>query len=134
MDLVKLKTELTTDPLGRGYAGMTDDEAAATFRINDRQVNRDALDGGLLVSALVRSEYNALVANDKNYVQLIAGTATPIPLTPAFKAELGAIFPAGSATRTALLALVKRAGNRADELGLGGMPTASDVADAKRLP
>jgi len=56
-----------------------------------------------------------------------------LPLTVTVKQELGAIFPAGSQTRTNLIALLKRDGSRADELGLGHV-TPSHVADARRLP
>lgn len=132
MDLQKLKTELDTDPIARGYSGMTDEAAAETFKLNDRQPNRTDLDGGLLVASVVRSEFAALSAGDKQYVQLVA-MASSLPLTATLKTELGAIFPAGSTTRTNLVALMKRPGNRAEELDLGGVPTPSDVANARRL-
>lgn len=132
MNLQALKQELILDPLGRGYSSLSDEAAAATFSILDRSVNRDALDGGLLVSCIVRAEFSALTAGDKDYLHLIAATATPIPLTAGFKAEVGAVFGAGTATRANLLAAVKRAGNRAEELNLGRVPTTSDIADAKR--
>jgi hypothetical protein len=133
MDLIALKTELTTDPIGRGYASKNDEQAAATFSIMDRQPNRETLESGLLVAAIVRSEFAALVAGDKQYVQMVA-TAPTMPLTATLKTELGAIFPAGSATRANLVALMKRPGNRAEELNLGGIPTTSEVANARRLP
>lgn len=135
MDLAKLKTELTTDPLSRGYATKTDEQAAATFAINDRQPNRDSLDTGLLAASLTRADLGnaAVTANDKDYLRIVVSAGT-LPLTATIKTELGAIFPAGSTTRANLLALMKRPGNRAEELNLGGIPTASDVADAKRLP
>lgn len=132
MDLQKLKTELTSDPLNRGYGAMSDEEAAKTFSVLDRTPNRTDLDGGLLVASIVRSEFAALSAGDKQYVQLVCA-ADSLPLTATLKSELGAIFPAGSATRTNLLALMKRPGNRAEELDLGGIPTTSDVANARRL-
>jgi hypothetical protein len=132
MNLVALKNELTNDPIARGYAALSDEAAAKTFEVNDRQPNRIDLDGGLLVASIVRSEYAALSAGDKDYVRLVA-LASSLPLTATLKTELGAIFPAGSATRTNLLALLKRPGNRAEELDLGGIPSPSDVANARRL-
>lgn len=132
MDYAALKTEITTNPAGIGYAGLDDEAIAAKLAVANRQVNREAIDGGLLASAIVRSEYAALSANDKDYVRLLCATATPIPLTASFKTELGAVFGAGTATRTNLVALTKRTGTRAEEINLGGQPTASDVANAKR--
>lgn len=131
MDLAKLKTELTTDPIGRGYADMGDEAAAATFAVNDRQPNRETLDSGLLAASLVLSEYTALTAAQKDYLR-IACSAGVLPITATLKSELGDIFPQGSTTRANLLGLMKRPGNRADELNLGGVPTASDVANARR--
>ena len=134
INLAALKTELTTDPLGRGYAVMTDEQAAASLALSDRQADRDMLDSALLVASIVRAEYATLSANDKDYVRLVGAVDGPLPLTANLKTQLGAIFPAGSATRANLVALLKRTGSRAEELNLGGSPTPSDVADAKRLP
>lgn len=132
MDLVALKTELTTDPLGRGYAGMDDEAAANSLALPNRQANRETLDAGMLAASIVQSEYTALTAAQKDYLRLIVSAGT-MPLTATVKAELGTIFPAGSGTRANFVALLKRPGNRADELNLGGVPTPSDVADARRL-
>lgn len=134
-DLAKLKAELLTDPLGRGYAGMTDEQAAKSLNKPDRPgVPREAIDGGLLASCLVRTEYAALNAADKEYVRLLCATATPIPLTAHFKGELRDVFGANTGMRTKLMDAIKRSGTRAEELELGGTVTPSDVADAKRLP
>jgi hypothetical protein len=131
MDLVALKAELTTDPLARGYANMDDEAAAVSLNTKNRQANRDTLETGLLLASIVLSEFTALTAAQKQYLQLI--TAAPsLPLTSTLKTELGSIFPAGSATRTNFTALLKRTGSRAEELGLGNV-TCSDVANAKRL-
>lgn len=131
MDLQALKTELTTDPLSRGYSTMTDEQAAARLNVPDRQPNRETLDAGSLVASIVRAELAALTANDKDYLRLVAMAQT-MPLTVTLKTELGGIFPVGSQTRANLVALLKRTGSRAEELGLGSV-SPSDVADAKRL-
>lgn len=132
MDLVALKSELNSDPLGRGYAAMSDEQAANSLNVSDRTPNRDTLDAGYLVASIVQSEYGSLSAAQKDYLRLIAMAQT-LPLTATVKVELGAIFPANSATRANLLALMKRPGSRAEELGLGTI-TPSNVADARRLP
>lgn len=133
INLTALKAEITTDPLTRGYSGMSDDAIAASLAVPNRQADREALDSGTLVASIVSADYVGLTANQKDYVRLVA-MATSVPLTAALKSELGAIFPAGSTTRANLIALQKRPGTRAEELNLGGQPTASDVANAKRLP
>lgn len=131
MDLIALKAELQNDPLARGYSGMSDEAAANSFRTADRTPNREMLDGGMIVASLVQAEYVALTANQKDYLRIVC-SASSMPVTATLKTELGSIFPANSATRANLLALLKRPGNRAEELNLGGIPTPSDIANARR--
>ena len=131
MDLQALKTELLAGHPGTGPYSANDETAAGQLNATNRQPNRETLDSGLLVASIVRSELTALAAADKEYLRLVA-MAQSLPLTATVKAELGAIFPNGSTTRTNLLALLKRPGSRAEELGLGFV-TASNVADARRL-
>lgn len=112
---------------------MFDEEAAVSLSTPNRQADRETLDAGLLIASIVSAEYVALTATQKDYVRLVAMAQT-LPLTANLKAELAAIFGAGTQTRANLVALMKRPGSRADELKLGGHPTPSDVANAKRLP
>lgn len=132
MDLAALKNELTTDPLTRGYSGMSDEGAAESLNASNRQADRDTLDAGLLVASIVRSEYDSLANAAKDYLRLIA-MAQSLPLTATLKTELAGIFGVGTQTRTNLIALLKRPGSRAQEMGLG-LVTTSNVADARRLP
>jgi len=132
IDFTALGNEIKLNPAGLPYAGKKDDQIADILNTPNRQTNRESLDAGSLIASIVRSEFAALAAADKQYVQLIAMAQT-MPLTATLKTELGAVFPANSATRTNLVALMKRPGTRAEELNLGGSPTASDVAEAKRL-
>lgn len=126
MDLTALKTELGNAQ----YANKGDEEIAAMLSVVNRQANRDSLTGGELAASISRSDFTALTAADKQYVQMLV-TAATLPTTATLKTELGAIFPAGSTTRAALVALLKRPGTRAEELGLGAV-TPSDVANARR--
>lgn len=130
MDLVALKAELTNDPIGRNYASLSDEGVANSLNANDRQPNRDTLEAGYLVASIVQAEYGTLSAAQKDYLRLIAMAQT-LPLTATVKQELASIFPANSTTRANLLALMKRPGSRAEELGLGHV-TPSHVADARR--
>lgn len=132
MDLAKLKTELTTDPLSRGYGSMSDEEASVSLNAPTRQPNRASISGGELAANAVKSEFVALSANDRAYFNMLVLAAT-LPSTPTLRTELATLFPAGSGTRANLVALIKRPGSRADELDLGGVVTPSHVADARRL-
>lgn len=131
MNLAQLKSELTTDPAGLGLAALGDDAAAVALTAETRQIFRETVSGGLIVSSVAKSDFATLSAADKAYLQLLA-VCPDIPLTAQLKTDLSALFPAGSATRTNLVAATKRTGSRADELGLGRV-TASDVANARKL-
>jgi hypothetical protein len=132
MNLTALKTELTDDPLARGYAGMNDEQSAVSLNTADRQPNRESLTGGMFAASVVRTEVAALAsADDKDYVWALM-SAGDMPLTANLTSELKGIFGAGTATRANLIALLKRPGSRAEELGLGFV-TPSHVADARRL-
>lgn len=132
MDLQALKAELTAGHPGTGPYSSDDEVAANQLNAPNRQPNRDTLDSGLLVASIVRTEYDALTAPAKDYLRLIAMAQT-LPLTPTLKTELAGIFGVGTTTRANLVALLKRPGSRAEELGLG-LVNASNVADARRLP
>jgi hypothetical protein len=130
-ELATLKTEITTDPLGRGYAAMDDESASKSLNKLIRTIDRESLSSGLLVSCLDKAEFTALVAADKAYLNLFI-TATEVPMTADVRQALRNMFPAGSKTRANINQATKRDGSRAEELGLGNV-TPSDIADSKRL-
>ena len=129
--LAIIKAELTSDPLSRGYAAMSDQEAAAAINANDREPERDNVTAGVLMSALVLTEYNALAAIERRYFDLLV-SAGSVELNPTVRQQIRALFPAGSGTRAGIMKALRRVGSRADELGIGNV-TPSDIADAKRL-
>lgn len=132
MDLVALKSELTNDPLTRGYSAMSDEQASESLNKADRQPNRETLDSGLFVGSIVASDYAGLTADQRDRVRLLA-TPPLLYVSPHIRQELRDMFPPGSATRTNLRAVLMKQGSRAEELGLGRV-NPSDVADARRLP
>jgi hypothetical protein len=132
MDLQALKTELTTDPLNRGYAALNDEQAAESLNKQDRQPNRETLDSGRFVGSIVATDYAGLTADQRDRVRLLA-TPPLLYVSPHIRQELRDMFPANSATRTNIRAALMQTGSRAEELGLGRV-TPSDVADARRLP
>lgn len=133
MNLQPLKTELTTDPLGRGYAGMTDAQAADNLNAADRTIEASAIPAPALLAGMVYSEWVALTADQKQYLSMLvaAGSFDGRTGKPPRTALL-AMFNGGSQTRSNLQILLGQTVSRASELGLGAV-TPSDIAAAKRL-
>jgi hypothetical protein len=130
MDLVALKTEITTDPAGLGYDGKSHEDQAVLINKQQRTIDAEEISGGVLVSCLDKTEFTALSAADKAYLNLFV-TAGNVPVTANVRQALRALFPADSETRRRINAATRRNGSRAEELGFGRV-TESDVADALR--
>lgn len=117
-----LRTELTTDPLTVGYSGMTD--VAAAVSLNDDGTGRtlpvNTLSASEIYEAIDTAEFAALTAGQKSDIDRILSLGSDIVLTSSSKARamLTAVFGAGTASRTAIVAKVSRAVSRAQELGL----------------
>ena len=62
IDYVALQSELTVDPLGRGYAAMTDQEAADDLNTIYRTTPVEIISGGDVLNATDDTEYNAITA------------------------------------------------------------------------
>lgn len=135
MDLVALKSELTTDPLARGYSGLGDEAAANNLNTVNRTRERPTVTGAQIYNALDPAEFTALSAANQTKVRDIFGLGGDIDVRTGRNARvvLLSLFGAATATRAALAALVQEPCSRAVELGLGTV-TPSDVADARRLP
>ena len=132
MNLVALKSELTTDPLARGYAGMNDEAAANSLNTKDRPVLRKVIPTYEIFEAIIPSEFDALTAPIKARVQMLLGLGQISVNGANAKLTLLGAFNGGSNTRAALIALATQLGGRGDELWLG-LVTPLDVADARRL-
>lgn len=133
MDLRALKTEITSDPVGIGYAGKPDAEVAALLNEPLRpNLNRESLTPSEFVQAIDPAEFFALTQAQRDWIALVASTEDIFPIGNV-RAGLITVFPAGTSTRAALLALLRETGSRARELGFGRV-TPSQVADARRLP
>ena len=123
MDYVILHSELTTDPLTRGYSTMSDAQAAADLNTAYRTRTLERLDQADVYNAVVVAEFTALNADSKQEVWNIihVGGATGLWVRPGDTARtrLISIFSAASATIQALAALLTQDITRAQELGLG---------------
>lgn len=80
----KLKTEITTDPIPRGYGDMTDNQIADSLNAEDRIVPRGSISGSELFGYTDESEYISLTANNKNIWLSLCGidfiTKAAVPL------------------------------------------------------
>lgn len=115
-----LKAEITNDPLGRGYAGMTDAQVAADLNT----VNRDnwvPLSSSQIFESIDAAEFVALTPAQQARVDRILGLGSGIQTTPGSQArsELIAVFGGGSTTITTLASIANQQISRAQELGLG---------------
>lgn len=126
MNLAALKTEIAD----AAYEGLDDVQIADKLNKPDKSVDRDTLTGGDIAAAISRTDYGNLQAADKQYVQMLVA-ASNLPVTKNLKDELRAMFADASETKKRIVALIKRTGSRAEELGLGSV-TPSDVANARR--
>ena len=121
MDLVVLADELSTDPLARGYAGMTDLEAANDLNTVYRTRELEMLDGGTVYDQVDNTEFTALDAAGQAEVWDIVHLGANIPVGVGSKARdrFVALFGGGSDTITALQATLTENISRGVELGLG---------------
>jgi hypothetical protein len=136
MDLVALKTEITTDPAAIGYAAVLSDHVAVAKLINTaaRQVaDTDDKPIWQLFQCFDPDELTtaeAVVAKFRR-LQLLCSLASVNPDAKRLRQSIVFIFGAQSQSLTRFDAWAKRSGTRAEELGFGRV-TESDVADALR--
>lgn len=117
----RLKTEIATDPLGRGYAGMTDAAVVNSLRTVNRTLPKPSLTGDEVFQATSPTEF-AAVATGSEKRQLwmsFCARGSINPFAAANVAFVRWVFGASSATETALAALRERTVSRSEELELG---------------
>ena len=137
MNLADLKTEITTDPAGLGYAGKSDDQIAKIMMSDNGtgsnfEINRKEISGSDIVSCIVGSEYLALSAAQRDYTAFVTGAGTLKVKT--VKDDLLAVYTQAAApiSRAALQDAFKQTVSRAIKV-VGEPVTPSDVANAKRI-
>ena len=129
MAIAKLKTEITDDPLGRGYAGMTDAEIAISLNTANREVNKTLMTASEVLNAIDITEWNALTdaAQQKIWDVLHIGEINPFGVEATI---FIAVFGGGSDTITALAVARIIYISRVSELGLSGMAI-SDITKVR---
>lgn len=132
MRLNALKTELATDPLGRGYAGMSDDAAAVSLNAINRSRNRPTVLGSEILNATDGTEFALLTDVNKSDWLALCGIEEVNTGSGVAKQMEVDLFGPGTATRTALIAVRNENISRATELGLGSV-RAGTVNQARNL-
>ena len=139
MDYVALKSELQTDPTSLGYAAAiasgSDNILANLINAVSQSINinRATVTNVEVFNAIDATDYAGLTSAKKSDLQLVLTPDTVTVNNANVRTILASIFGAGSATRTALLALQTRKGSRAEQLfGAGVFVTESDIAIALR--
>ena len=136
MNLQALKTELTTDPVGVGYAAANGDHVALAKLINtaQRQVgNEGQRPTSELLNVFAAADVVTAVATPAKaaMLQMLLSLATIDPDSKGIRAWVASIFGNPSATLTEFNKYARSSGTRAEELGFGRV-TESHVADALR--
>jgi hypothetical protein len=140
-DLLVIKNDLATDPrvLGLVNDAAHDEENANKLNtINPTiLVDRESVSVTDLTKAVVLSEYTALGAAQRNWLDFIGNTGSINPKAGGeIRTGLLALFPGNTATRAKLNALLQEPASRITELyklgslSQGGVITPSDVAAA----
>lgn len=114
-----LKNELVNDPLARGYAALSDADAAAALNAVNRSVNVYTLTGDDVFGATDAGEFDALTDNARLMWLSFCARQEIDPFAQANLNFVTSIFGAGSITLTALGAIRTKTISRAEELGLG---------------
>lgn len=135
INYAQLKTELQTDPSALGYSALlaagNHVGVAAVLNLTRAGVTikRDIIPAHQLFEAITATDYAALTAAEKTRLQIILSMGQVNVRGDNTRAQLAAMFGAGTATRTAVLALIDRQGSRAEQLfGSGVSISAADVA------
>ena len=131
MDLVALKTEITSDPAAIGYAGNSHEQIAVLINRPQRTVNREQFSGAELASCFDPVEFAALTAVQRTWIQMLTSSNGMLTLYASLRQDIRAVLATATKSLQKFNQTINRSGSRAEELGLGSVTT-SDVADALR--
>lgn len=136
-DLAALKAEFDNDPAALGYAAAAGDTSALLALFNDRSIAAavtipiEDLDIPDIANVIDPVEYGLLNEYDKQWVIQFINRPASETLAP-YQAKFLSVFPGGSTTRTAAIALLNATGSRAEVLfGLGTVITRTDWIAAR---
>jgi len=129
----QLCEEITLDPLGRGYSGMTNEQVAVDLNTAYRTRERITMSAGEIMEAIDGTEFAALSTADRVRVDRVLGLGAEVIIGPGNNhnavQEL-LVFGGGSVTVANLVALRDVAITRAAELSIR-RPKVGHVEDAR---
>ena len=129
MNIDMLRTEITGDPLSRGYAAMSNEEVADSLNTINRSRNRTLVSPGEMQRAVNGGEFVALTdVKQRAWLAILSDNVNPIDANTI--AQVIAIWSPGT-TRTNLIALQTEDVSHAVELGLG-VVRVGHVQEARR--
>ena len=131
MDLVSLKTVLTTDPVAIGYAGKSHEDQAILINRPQRTMNKAQFEGADLASCLDPVEFSALTAVQRTWIQTLTSAYGSLTLYASLRQDIRAVLAAATKSLAKFNQTINRSASRAEELGLEAVTT-SDIADALR--
>jgi hypothetical protein len=131
-NLVSLQLELDSDPLGRGYATMTDAEVSASLSVVDRSLLIDSMSGDEVFSSTDTAEFVALTDAKKSQWLAFCARTSVDPFGVANVAFVQYTFGAGATSLSNLSAARTTANGqtRGQEIGVGYV-NIGDVLEAR---
>ena len=124
INLTALRAELDADPKGLGYATKSDREvweAMTTVGATDDTIEREVVPAWEIAEAVVRSEFRALDADDKEMLSMILSMGEVNLKGVNVRTSLAGMFTAGTDTRANLIALQTEPTSRVVALDMGPM-------------
>lgn len=124
-----LKDEITIDPLGKVYVGMTDQQLADSLNAKTRSRNRSSMSASEVMNQIDVAEFNALttVNERKIWDVLHIGEINPFGVEATIFSN---VFGGGSSTISNLQTARVQSISRAEELGFGFIPV-GEVTNAR---
>lgn len=122
-----LKTEIDTDPESRGYAGMSDQQAADSLNAKDRPANRASMSGDEIFQQTNPTEYVAVSDHKRNLWTAFTSKDSVDPFATNNVEFVKWIFGDASQTVTNLADARTTLISRAEEIGFDKKVTARDV-------
>ena len=136
INYTQLATEINTDPKALGYAGKSDYDISVllnTRGLSSETIFQTYTPSEDLVAGIVLSEYTALQANNRQFVDMVFGRPRVQTGSANLRTQIAAIFAAGTTSRANLVAASQRSASRGEVLfGEGTNVSDLDVAKALR--
>lgn len=137
INYTQLATEINTDPKSLGYAGKSDEEIAVIMNTpgaSAETIFRAYTATEDVVAGIVRSEYDALTAADKTYLNEVILKASRLKTgSSTLRTQMAQVFGAATTTRANLTAVASKSASRGEVLfGENTTISNADVARALR--